>query len=79
MLAGYCPNMTSTRTQPCLAPGSAQREWLERDLAAVERGESLSAGKAGKCAEHAAVTVPPRRPRPPTLTRRLRRPPTATH
>jgi hypothetical protein len=37
MLAGYCPNMTSTRTQACLAPGSAQRSWLERDLAAVDR------------------------------------------
>ena len=37
MVAGYCPAMTSTRTQPCLAPDSAQLAWLISDLAAVNR------------------------------------------
>jgi hypothetical protein len=37
MLAGYCPEMTTTKSQPCLAAGSAQATWLEADLAAVDR------------------------------------------
>jgi acid phosphatase type 7 len=36
-LAGYCPEMTSTSTQPCVGAGSAQQAWLEADLAAVDR------------------------------------------
>jgi acid phosphatase type 7 len=34
---GYCPSMRSTKTQPCLANGTAQRAWLVADLAAVDR------------------------------------------
>lgn len=37
MLAGYCPSMTTTKSQPCLASGSEQAVWLEADLAAVDR------------------------------------------
>ena len=33
----YCPEMSSTSTQPCLAEGSPQRAWLEADLKAVDR------------------------------------------
>jgi hypothetical protein len=36
-VAGYCPEMRSTATQPCLAAGSVQRAWLVSDLAAVDR------------------------------------------
>jgi hypothetical protein len=36
-LQGYCPDMKSTATQPCLAPGSPQAAWLAADLAAVDR------------------------------------------
>jgi 3',5'-cyclic AMP phosphodiesterase CpdA len=34
---GYCPEMTSTSTQPCLAEGSPQMDWLTKDLASVDR------------------------------------------
>jgi hypothetical protein len=37
MLQGYCPEMTSTSTQPCLAPASAQMAWLLNDLSSVNR------------------------------------------
>jgi acid phosphatase type 7 len=37
MVAGYCPEMKSTSTQPCLQEGSAQRAWLEDDLTKVDR------------------------------------------
>jgi acid phosphatase type 7 len=37
MVAGYCPEMKLTSTQPCLAPGSPQLVWLENDLASVDR------------------------------------------
>lgn len=37
MVAGYCKEMNSTATQPCLAPDSAQSKWLEADLNAVDR------------------------------------------
>jgi len=36
MVAGYCTEMKSTSTQPCLEPGSAQMDWLQRDLADVD-------------------------------------------
>jgi hypothetical protein len=37
MVAGYCTEMKSTGTQPCLQPGSAQMDWLQKDLASVDR------------------------------------------
>lgn len=37
MVAGYCTEMTSTKTQPCLASGSRQMEWLKADLASVNK------------------------------------------
>lgn len=37
MIAGYCSEMLSTRTQPCLASGSKQHTWLVADLEAVDR------------------------------------------
>jgi acid phosphatase type 7 len=37
MVAGYCPEMKLTSTQPCLAAGSPQLAWLEEDLASVDR------------------------------------------
>jgi len=37
MVAGYCPEMKSTSTQPCLAAGSPQMQWLEKDLGSVDR------------------------------------------
>ena len=37
VLQAYCTNMTATSTQPCLAAGSAQAEWLKGDLASVKR------------------------------------------
>jgi hypothetical protein len=37
IVAGYCQDMTSISTQPCLADGSPQRAWLENDLATVNR------------------------------------------
>lgn len=37
MVAGYCPEMTSDRTQPCLAPGTKQYHWLKTELATVDR------------------------------------------
>jgi hypothetical protein len=37
MVAGYCHEMESTHTQPCLAAGSPQATWLEADLSAVDR------------------------------------------
>lgn len=37
MLAGYCPEMHTTASQPCLEPGSAQHTWLVKDLASVDR------------------------------------------
>lgn len=37
MVAGYCPEMKSTSTQPCLQEGSPQREWLVNDLTKVDR------------------------------------------
>ena len=37
VIAGYCPEMTSTSTQPCLQSGKPQRVWLEAELATVNR------------------------------------------
>lgn len=37
MLQGYCPEMTNYFTQPCLRSGGAQIQWLESDLAGVNR------------------------------------------
>lgn len=37
MVAGYCHDMKSTSTQPCLAEGSPQMDWLQADLAGVNR------------------------------------------
>jgi len=37
MVAGYCPEMKTTSTQPCLAAGSPQMQWLEKDLGSVDR------------------------------------------
>jgi hypothetical protein len=37
MVAGYCPEMMTTREQPCLKAGSAQNLWLENDLGSVDR------------------------------------------
>jgi hypothetical protein len=36
MVAGYCTEMYSTSTQPCLAQGSQQMTWLQNDLANVD-------------------------------------------
>ena len=38
VLQAYCPDMKTTRAQPCLAPGSPQAAWLAADLARVDRG-----------------------------------------
>jgi acid phosphatase type 7 len=35
MVAGYCTEMKSVETQPCLAEGSPEHNWLVADLAAV--------------------------------------------
>jgi len=35
MVAGYCTEMKSVETQPCLAEGSPEHDWLAADLAAV--------------------------------------------
>ena len=40
MLQGYCPEMHSTITQPCLRSGGAQVKWLEADLASVDRART---------------------------------------
>lgn len=37
MVAGYCSEMRLTSTQPCLAADSPQLNWLEADLASVDR------------------------------------------
>lgn len=37
MVAGYCQEMKSTYTQPCLATGSPQMNWLQNDLKNVDR------------------------------------------
>eukprot|EP00602_Paraphysomonas_sp_CaronLab_P003441 CAMPEP_0185025300 /NCGR_PEP_ID=MMETSP1103-20130426/8313_1 /TAXON_ID=36769 /ORGANISM="Paraphysomonas bandaiensis, Strain Caron Lab Isolate" /LENGTH=458 /DNA_ID=CAMNT_0027558471 /DNA_START=43 /DNA_END=1419 /DNA_ORIENTATION=+ len=37
MVAGYCSEMKSTHTQPCLEEGSPQMDWLQKDLASVDR------------------------------------------
>lgn len=37
MVAGYCPEMKSTSTQPCLAAGTPQLAWLQANLAGVDR------------------------------------------
>jgi hypothetical protein len=37
MVAGYCPEMTSTSSQPCLADGSPQMKWLKSDLLNLDR------------------------------------------
>ncbi len=36
MVAGYCPEMKTVNKQPCLAPGSEQLTWLQKDLASVD-------------------------------------------
>ena len=36
VVSGYCPEMKSTSTQPCLAEGSPQMDWLQKDLASVD-------------------------------------------
>lgn len=36
MVAGYCPEMTTVYTQPCLAPDSPQMAWLKKDLESVD-------------------------------------------
>jgi len=40
MLAGYCHEMKTELTQPCLAKGSNQLNWLIADLAAVDRSST---------------------------------------
>ena len=37
MVAGYCAEMKSTSTQPCLAVNSPQLSWLQEDLETVDR------------------------------------------
>jgi hypothetical protein len=37
MVAGYCQEMKSTSTQPCLAAGSPEMTWLKSDLANVNQ------------------------------------------
>lgn len=37
MVAGYCTDMTNVFTQPCLAQGTPEMDWLQADLAAVDR------------------------------------------
>lgn len=37
MVSGYCQEMKSVATQPCLAKGSPEMTWLQADLAAVDR------------------------------------------
>jgi hypothetical protein len=37
MVAGYCQEMKSVLTQPCLAAGTPELQWLQNDLAAVDR------------------------------------------
>lgn len=37
MVAGYCPEMRTSREQPCLAEGSTQLKWLKEDLSSVDR------------------------------------------
>jgi len=37
MVAGYCPEMKTIYSQPCLAEGSPQMNWLKQDLASVDR------------------------------------------
>jgi len=37
MVAGYCQEMKTTASQPCLAQGSPQMTWLIKDLASVDR------------------------------------------
>jgi hypothetical protein len=37
MVAGYCTEMKSTSTQPCLAAGSPEATWLQNDLANVDK------------------------------------------
>lgn len=37
MVSGYCPEMLTTHSQPCLADGTAQKTWLKADLAGVDR------------------------------------------
>eukprot|EP00598_Pedospumella_elongata_P003477 CAMPEP_0184986014 /NCGR_PEP_ID=MMETSP1098-20130426/15281_1 /TAXON_ID=89044 /ORGANISM="Spumella elongata, Strain CCAP 955/1" /LENGTH=341 /DNA_ID=CAMNT_0027510165 /DNA_START=27 /DNA_END=1049 /DNA_ORIENTATION=+ len=37
MISGYCQEMSSIYTQPCLAEGTPQMNWLQKDLANVDR------------------------------------------
>eukprot|EP00428_Durinskia_dybowskii_P067947 CAMPEP_0170369172 /NCGR_PEP_ID=MMETSP0117_2-20130122/7843_1 /TAXON_ID=400756 /ORGANISM="Durinskia baltica, Strain CSIRO CS-38" /LENGTH=459 /DNA_ID=CAMNT_0010623877 /DNA_START=1 /DNA_END=1380 /DNA_ORIENTATION=+ len=37
MISGYCQEMKTVYTQPCLAEGSPQMNWLTKDLAGVDR------------------------------------------
>eukprot|EP01038_Epipyxis_sp_PR26KG_P005589 gene5589-7717_t len=37
MVAGYCSDMKTTLSQPCLAKGTAQYDWLVNDLSSVDR------------------------------------------
>lgn len=37
LVSGYCQEMKSTKTQPCLADGSPQKTWLVQDLSSVDR------------------------------------------
>ena len=36
MVAGYCQEMNTVYTQPCIAPDSPQMEWLQKDLESVD-------------------------------------------
>jgi acid phosphatase type 7 len=40
MVAGYCEEMRSPTTQSCLAEGSPQMAWLQKDLASVDRAQT---------------------------------------
>jgi hypothetical protein len=40
MVAGYCEKMRLVTTQPCLAPGSPELLWLQKDLATVDRADT---------------------------------------
>jgi len=40
MVAGYCTQMKSVNTQPCLAPDSAELKWLQADLAGVDKSKT---------------------------------------
>lgn len=49
VIAGYCPEMNSSSTQPCLQPGKPQRVWLEAELASVNRAITVRVHHSDIC------------------------------